>query len=74
MRGQHLGILAVELDLLVDTDIDLREVILVEVLLQQFGLAEQAVLRQDVLLLELILGAEDKPGGMQLLVLLADGL
>ena len=44
MRGQHLGILAVELDLLVDTDIDLRKVILVEILLQQLGLAEQAVL------------------------------
>ena len=54
--GQDLGRRAVELDLLVDADIDLREVLLVEVRLQHLALVE------DVLLLQLLLCSEDEPG------------
>ena len=68
MVGQDLSRRAVELDLLVDTDINLGEVVLVEVRLQHLTLVE------DVLLLEFLLRAEDEPGSVDLLVLGRDGL
>ena len=68
MHGQQLSRLRIELDFLVDADVDLREVALIEVRLQN------AVTLDDVLLLEFLLRAEDKPSGVELLVLVADGL
>ena len=68
MHGQQLGRLRIELDFLVDADVDLREVALVEVRLQN------AVTLNDVLLLEFLLRTEDKPSGVELLVLVANGL
>ena len=65
MCGKQLGILAVELEVLVVADVQLREVILVEV-----AILENVAFRQYLLLLQLALGAENEPGGVQFLVLL----
>ena len=68
MTRHHLSRARVELNLLVNTDIDLREIVLVEVSLQHFTILE------DMLLLELRLRSKDKPSGVELLVLRIDGL
>ena len=68
MHGQQFSRLRVQLDLLVNTDIDLREVVLVEVTLQHLTIL------QDALFLQLALRTEHEPSGIQLLVLRIDGL
>ena len=68
MHGQQFSRLRVQFDLLVNTDIDLREVVLVEVALQHLTIL------QDALLLQLALRTEHEPSGIQLLVLCIDGL
>ena len=68
MHGQQFSRLRVQLDLLVNTDIDLREVVLVEVTLQHLTIL------QDALLLQFALRTEHEPSGIQLLVLRIDGL
>ena len=65
MRGEQLGTLAVELEVFVVAYVNLREVVLVEV-----AALEDVAFRQDFLFLQLVLCAEDEPGGVQLLVLL----
>lgn len=68
VHGEDACRLGVELDFLVDTDVNLGKVVLVEV-----GLQHLAILH-DMLFLEFLLGAEDKPCGVELLILVADGL
>ena len=69
MVGQQFGALAVQLYFLVDTSVDLCEVVAVEVA----GFQHIAFL-QNLLLLELGLGAEDEPCCVQVLVLRLDCL
>ena len=68
MHGKQFSRLRVQFDLLVNTDIDLRKVVLVEVTLQYLTIL------QDALLLQLALRTEHEPSGIQLLVLCIDGL
>ena len=68
MHGENACRLRVELYLLVDTDVDLGEVVLVEVRLKHLWSFE------DVLFLQLLLGSEYKPCGVELLVLSVDSL
>ena len=55
MTCQNLSRLAVKLDLLVDTDVDLGKVLLIEVRTEHLARA------QDILFLQLLLGAEYEP-------------
>ena len=55
MTRQDLSRLTIKLDLLVDADVDLRKVILVEVRTEHLARA------QDILFLQLLLGAEYEP-------------
>ena len=68
VHGEDARRLGVELDFLVDADVNLGKVVLVEVRLQHLAILH------DMLFLEFLLGAEDKPCGVELLVLVADGL
>ena len=68
MSGQDGSRLAVELDLLVDTDVDLCEVALVEVALKHL------TFYKHIVLLKFLAGAKDEPSGVELLVLRRDGL
>ena len=69
MTRQNLHLLGIQLDFLLVTVVDFREIILVVV-------ASQHLSRfvEDALLLELALGAKDIVGHVQLLVLVVDGL
>ena len=69
MGGQHLGILAVELDFLVVTDINLSKIVFVEITTLQ-----HVAFIQYLLFLQLILRAKNKPGGIQLFILSGNGL
>ena len=65
MRRQQLGTFAVELDVLVVANVNLCEVVLVEV-----AALEDIAVRQNLLFLQLALGAEDEPCAIEFLVLL----
>ena len=67
--GEDFGAFAVELDFLVDTDIDFREIILIEVAILQY-----ITLLQDLLFFQLSLGAKHEPSRVQILILCLDGL
>ena len=64
MRCQDLCRTAVKLDFLIDTDINLRKVLLVEARLQHLAVNE------NLLFLQLVLCPKDEPGRVNLLVLL----
>ena len=68
MSRQQPGALAVKFDFLVDTDVNLRKVVLVERTLQYLSTVE------DVLCLQFTLRTEHIPACIQLLVLCVDGL
>ena len=68
MRRQQLGRCAVELNLLVDADVNLREVLLVEARLQHLAV------NKNLLFLQFVLRTKHEPSRVQLLVLLQDGL
>lgn len=68
MRREDFSRFRIELYLLIDTNVNLREVVPVEALAQHLSAAE------DIVLLQFLLSAEDIPRSIQLLVLRADGL
>ena len=68
MCGENLGIFGVELDILLHSDVDLHEVVMVERRLQHLSANE------DILLLQLTLCAKDIPCCVELHVLTVDRL
>lgn len=68
MRRQYLSRLRVKLYFLVHADINLCEVVAVEALTENLSIVK------NIVLLKLLLSAEDIPCGVQLLVLATDGL
>ena len=75
MGCQHVGRLGIELDFLGRTDINFGEVVFVDFsILQHLTLLEQAGVGKYLLVLQFLLGSEYEPGGIQLLVLLGNGL
>ena len=68
MDGLNLSRLRIELDLLRVSDVNLRKVVLIVTALHDLAVDK------NLLVLQLFLGAEDIPCGVELMILTADGL
>mgnify|MGYP003563110091 CR=1 FL=1 len=68
MIGQQLGSLRVELNLLRNTNIYLREIVMVE------ARPQNLTIHDDVLVLQLLLRSKHEPSGVELLHLAVDSL